>query len=234
MLEEIKFDDGASGGKTDIPVFTRRHALCLATFVGGFILYIYGSSQWRWESIHLAAMMLAMAITCGLIAGFSPNTISKHFINGCKNMVYGAMVVGFATAITIVLEHGKVIHTIIYYLTKPLMSFGTVMAAEGMFYACLIFNFFVPSGSAMAAIVMPLMAPMADIIGFSRQISVLAYQYGDGLSNIIIPTSGVLMSVLGIAGIPFTKWIKWVMPLFIAWVAVGTAAVALAVIIGLQ
>lgn len=101
-----------------------------------------------------------------------------------------------------------------------------------MFLINLVFNFFVPSGSGQAAIVMPLMAPLADIIGISRQISVLAYQWGDGFSNTIIPTSGVLMAVLAVAKVPYEKWLKFMFPLFIWWTVIGTVAISIATVIG--
>jgi uncharacterized ion transporter superfamily protein YfcC len=147
-------------------------------------------------------------------------------------MVYGALVIGFAKAITIVLTQGNIIHTAIHYGTRPLQAVGPTLAAVGMFWANLIFNLFVPSGSGQAMIVMPLMAPMADVAGISRQLAVSAYQYGDGMANIIIPTSGVLMSILSIAKIPYQKWLRWVLPLFLTWVLIGTVSFIVAVAIG--
>ena len=101
-----------------------------------------------------------------------------------------------------------------------------------MFVANLLFNLVVPSGSGQAMIVMPLMAPMADVVNVSRQIAVSAYQYGDGFSNIIIPTSGVLMAVLGVARVPYEKWLKFVMPLFLMWTGIGAVSIIIATIIG--
>ena len=106
------------------------------------------------------------------------------------------------------------------------------LAAVAMFYINLVFNFFVSSASGQAAIVMPIMTPLADVIGVTRQVAVLAYQYGDGLSNTIIPTSGVLMAALGVAGVPFSKWLKFQVPLFLIWTAICTVAIIVAVMIG--
>ena len=117
-------------------------------------------------------------------------------------------------------------------MTQPLVAVGPVLSAVGMFWANLLFNLFVPSGSGQAMIVMPLMAPMADIAGLSRNVAVSAYQYGDGMANIIIPTSGVLMSILSIAKVPYQKWVKWILPLFLTWVVIGTASFVVAVLIG--
>ena len=116
----------------------------------------------------------------------------------------------------------------------PLVLLPKTLAAVFMFLVNLVFNFFVSSASGQAAIVMPLMVPMADILEIPRQVAVLAYQYGDGFSNCIIPTSGVLMAALGVARVPFEKWLKFMMPLFLIWTLVGCFAVATGVLINLQ
>jgi uncharacterized ion transporter superfamily protein YfcC len=161
-----------------------------------------------------------------------PDDMAKSFIAGCKSMVYGALVIGFAKAITIVLTDGQIIHSIIYYMSLPLVKFGSTVSGILMFYINLIFNFFVPSGSGQAMVVMPLFAPMADVVGVTRQIAVSAYQYGDGFSNTIIPTSGVLMAALGVAKIPYEKWLKFMLPLFGLWVLIGTISIVIATAIG--
>ncbi len=213
-------------------VFTLRHGIIFCVLLGGFALYTYGSFHWKWPITYLTAIMLGVALISGFIGGLHPDEMAKSFVNGCKAMVYGALVIGFAKAISIVLTDGRIIHTVIYYLSLPLASVGSTMAAVLMFFINLIFNFFVPSGSGQAMIVMPLLAPMADIVGVSRQIAVSAYLYGDGFSNTIIPTSGVLMGVLGVANIPYGKWLKFMLPLFGLWVLIGTLSLVLASMIG--
>jgi len=180
---------------------------------------------------HLSGVMMVMAILSGLISGSHPDDMSKSFIKGAQSMVYGALIIGFARAITIVLTDGRVIHTIIHYITIPLTYLPSTISAVGMFLANLIFNFVVPSGSGQAMIVMPLMTPMAEVVNVSKQVAVSAYQYGDGFSNIIIPTSGVLMAVLGVAKIPYEKWVKFVAPLFLIWVAIGSVSIVIGVAI---
>jgi uncharacterized ion transporter superfamily protein YfcC len=177
-------------------------------------------------------MMLAVALISGIVTRTHPDEMAKSFIKGAQRMVYGALVIGFAASITILLTQGDVIHSIIYYLTIPLTKVAPVFSALGMFVANLLFNLVVPSGSGQAMIVMPLMAPMADVVNVSRQIAVSAYQYGDGFSNIIIPTSGVLMAVLGVARVPYEKWLKFVMPLFLMWTGIGAVSIIIATIIG--
>jgi len=154
------------------------------------------------------------------------------FIAGCKAMVFGAIIMGFAKAISIVLSDGQIIHSIIYYMSLPLKNLPSTISATLMFWINTVFNFFVPSGSGQAMIVMPLQAPLADVVGVSRQVAVSAYLYGDGLSNTIIPTSGVLMGALGVANIPWQKWLKFHLPLFGMWMIVATIAIIVGVLVG--
>lgn len=225
-------EDSAKAADAISSSFTLKHLLVITTFAVGIILFSYGSQNWKWGMDHMSAILLAVGIIAGILGRMSFDDISRSFILGCKSMVYGALVIGFASAIIIVLTEGKVIHTIIYYMTLPLQQMGSMFSAVIMFWVNLIFNFFVPSGTGQATVVMPLMGPMADILGFSRQVAVAAYQWGDGMSNTIIPTSGVLMACVGVAGIPYSKWFRWMLPLFGIWVGIGTIAIVIAVATG--
>jgi uncharacterized ion transporter superfamily protein YfcC len=230
-LDEIKWAEPSSTAK-ETTDFNMRHLLILLVLVSGFALYTYGSYKLKWSLNYLSAIMLGVALISGLIGKMHPDDMAKSFIAGCKSMVYGALVIGFAKAITIVLTDGQIIHSIIYYMSLPLVKFGSTVSGILMFYINLIFNFFVPSGSGQAMVVMPLFAPMADVVGVTRQIAVSAYQYGDGFSNTIIPTSGVLMAALGVAKIPYEKWLKFMLPLFGLWVLIGTISIVIATAIG--
>lgn len=208
------------------------HVIVLISLFIGFVVYGYGTYKLGWGLNHLSGMMLAVALISGLVVRMHPDEMAKSFIKGAKSMVSGALVIGFASAITIVLTEGKIIHSIIHYLTIPLTKVSSTISANGMFLANIVFNFFVPSGSGQAYVVMPLMAPMADIVGVTRQVAVSAYQYGDGFSNVIMPTSGVLMAVLGVAKIPYEKWIKFIGPIFLIWVTIGIISITVATFIG--
>ncbi|MEI6857804.1 hypothetical protein [Psychrilyobacter sp.] len=211
--------------------FKVKHMIVFIIMTIGFAIYVYGSYEYKWGMSHLSGVMMVMAILSGLVSGSHPDDMSKSFIKGAQSMVYGALIIGFARAITIVLTDGNVIHTIIHYITIPLMYLPSTISAVGMFFANLLFNFIVPSGSGQAMIVMPLMTPMAEVVNVSKQIAVSAYQYGDGFSNIIIPTSGVLMAVLGVAKIPYEKWLKFVTPIFLIWVIIGSISIVVGVAI---
>ena len=127
---------------------------------------------------------------------------------------------------------GNIIHTIIYYASLPLKSMSTYVSAVFIFAFNWVFNFFVPSGSGQAAVVMPILAPLGDVIGLSKQVIVSAYKYGDGITNLIIPTSGTLMGFIGLAKISYDKWLKFIFPLIWIWTGIATAAVLVGVMIG--
>ncbi|SNS71180.1 Uncharacterized membrane protein YfcC, ion transporter superfamily [Anaerovirgula multivorans] len=231
VLDEIEWI-GKSETAADVTDFNFKHAIVLTVLAAGFTIYSYGSFKLGWGTNHLSATMLAVALISGIITRMHPDDMSKSFIAGCKNMVYGALVIGFANSIIIVLTEGKIIHTVIHFMSMPLANVTPMISAVLMFYVNSIFNFFVPSGSGQAMIVMPLLAPMADVVNVSRQVAVSAFLYGDGFSNTIIPTSGVLMGALGVAKIPYEKWLKFMLPLLASWVLIGTIAIIFSVLIG--
>jgi uncharacterized ion transporter superfamily protein YfcC len=144
-------------------------------------------------------------------------------------MIYGGLLIGFASSISVVMTKGNIMHTIIYILAKPLALAGPTISAVGMFVVNAIFSVFVPSGSGQAMIVMPIMAPMADLIGITRQIAVLSYQMGNGLTHIMTPTYGILMGCLGIANVPFEKWLRFIVPLALMLGIAMTLALIIAV-----
>jgi uncharacterized ion transporter superfamily protein YfcC len=230
VLDSFEWDD--DDDKFEGEKFGLKHGLILLTVVIVFTVYAYGALNWAWGNSHMGAMLILAALISAVISRENPDKVANSFILGCKNIVFGTLIIGFASAISIVLTDGKVIHTIIYGMSMPLVNLPAVLSANAMFIVNLIFNFFVSSGSGQAAIVMPLMAPMADIVGVTRQVSVLAYQWGDGFSNTIIPTSGVLMAVLAVAKVPLEKWLKFMVPLFLGWTGIGIVAITIAVMIG--
>ena len=212
--------------------FSKKDVLILVIVFGSLAFYVWGAVTKGWGQEYMAAYMLAASVISGFIAGMSADEISRAFMKGCREMAYGAILIGFASAISVLLTDGNIIHTIIYAASLPLKVLPQALAAVAMFYINLVFNFFVSSASGQAASVMPIMTPLADVIGVTRQVAVLAYQYGDGLANTIIPTSGVLMAALGVAGVPFSKWLKFQVPLFLIWTAICTVAIIVAVMIG--
>jgi uncharacterized ion transporter superfamily protein YfcC len=143
-----------------------------------------------------------------------------------------ALLVGFARAIALILQDGMVLDTIVYGLASPLEKVGPELSSVGMYIIQSLINFFIPSGSGQAYVTMPLMTPIADLSGISRQVAVLAYQFGDGFTNMIVPTNAVLMGILGIGRIPYDRWFRFIFPLILKLWLFGSVALIIAVLIG--
>ena len=174
-----------------------------------------------WYIPEISALFLAMGIFAGIIDRQSADNIAKLFLAGCKDILSAALVVGLASGIIFILKDGHVIDTILYGLTRSLASLGEVASLGAMYVFQTLLNVVMPSGSAKAALTMPIMAQFADLIDVSRQTTVLAFQFGDGFTNMLTPTSGVLIGVLGIARIPYGTWLKWVWKFILALIAIG-------------
>lgn len=208
---EGEFEDDDSG-IDNVDKLTPRHILCLLILAGTFIVFGIGTVKAKWDLPALGTCMMAMAFLCGIAGGLNPNKMASAFVNGAKGMVYSAMMVGFASAINVIMTNANIIHSVIYYLSLPVQHLPHAISAVGMFCVNFIFNFFVPSGSGQCYIVMPLFAPMADLLGLTRQVAVSAFQFGDGLCNAVIPTTSLLVGTLGIAKVPFNKWERFAFP----------------------
>jgi uncharacterized ion transporter superfamily protein YfcC len=215
----------------EIPEFTGKHKAVLAVFVIGLAILAYGVVQLGFYITELSAMFLIIGIASGIVAKMGINEIATEFVNGAKELVYGALVIGLATSIMVVMQEGNIMDTIIYALASAVKGLPPALSAVGMFVVQSFINLIVPSGSGQAAVSMPIMAPMADVVGITRQTSVLAFQFGDGFSNVISPTSGYFMAAIAIGGIKWEKWAKWMLPLFLIWSGIGAALVFISVLI---
>lgn len=216
----------------ELQEFTRRHLMVLAVVVLGFIAMFYGVVVQGWYMTEIAGIFLATGIIAGLVGRLSPNRIAERFVAGAKEMTFGALVVGVATSVLVMLEEGQIIDSIIYYAAMGLQRLPKVLAAVGMFIFQLLLNILIPSGSGQAAATMPIMAPLADVLDITRQTAVTAFHYGDGFTNLTSPTNGTLMASLAVAGISYERWMKWMLPLFWGWVIVGILSVAISAIVG--
>ena len=216
------------------PELTLRRKTVLAAFLAILIGLVVGIALADWYLVELGAMFLALAIAAGLLSGLGADRTAIVFGNGAAELTSTALLIGFARSIALLLEDGVILHTIINALSTPLTYVGAEFAAVGMLFIQSILNFFIPSGSGQAFVTMPLMAPIGDLAGVSRQISVLAFQFGDGLMNMVVPTNPVLMGILGLAGIPYNKWFRFIFPLLIKLMVLCSLALVLAVWIGYQ
>lgn len=193
---------------------------------------IFGIALYGWYVIELGAVFLALAVVAGLSGGLGINKTAKVFTNGAAELTGTALLIGFARTIALLMEDGEILHTVVYALATPLSVAGSELAAVGMLGVQSVLNFFIPSGSGQALVTMPLMAPIGDLVGVSRQVSVLAFQMGDGLMNMIVPTNPVLMGILGLASIPYERWFRFIYPLMIKLLIACAIALATAVWIG--
>ncbi|CAH0146322.1 hypothetical protein SRABI133_00597 [Peribacillus simplex] len=200
---------------------SKRHSAALIILLVNFILLVYGVIKLGWYISEIGGLFLLSGIIMGLIGGLTPSRMANGFISGAGDMVSGALIIGVAQTILVIITSGGLLDTILYYAAGLVEQLPPAINAIGMFIVQLFLNFIVPSGSGQAALTMPIMAPLADLMGVTRQTAVLAFQLGDGISNMIFPTSGVLLAGLAVAGISFTKWVKWVFPYLLIQVAVA-------------
>jgi uncharacterized ion transporter superfamily protein YfcC len=208
--------------------FNKKHiwiALTAAVFFGAIL---YAVQTMGWGLIEMTGGFFAVGLLTILISGMSTDESMKAFVKGLEVMIVPALIVGFARGIQVVMVEGEIIDTILYHTAAFLGNFNQVIAIEGMFVFQSVFNFFIPSASGQALVSMPLMVPLADLLDISRQTAVLAFVFGDGFSNSIIPTSGVLMASIAIAGVPYEKWFKFILPLFLILTLVGGMFLAVA------
>ena len=210
----------------------RRHVLLLVCCVAIFGFMLYAVQELGWWMGEMAGCFLLMGLAAIVICRLPVEEGTRAFVKGMEDMVVAAIVVGFARGIQVVLEDAQVLDTFIYAAAQVLRGLPATLAAEGMLVFQSTLNFFIPSGSGQAAVTMPLMAPLADVLGLTRQTAVFAFTCGDGFSNTIIPTGGVLMAMLSLAGIPYQKWLRFMLPLF--GLLMGLAAIFLAVAVAIQ
>ena len=185
------------------------------------VFLVIGAMGYGWYLSEICALFMAMAVCAGFSAGYSADTIAKEFIAGAKDIFSAALIIGFAAGIIVILKNGQVIDTMLESMASALEGTGRVGALASMYGIQTFINLFIPSASAKAAVTMPIMAPFSDMINVSRQATVLAFQFGDGFTNMITPCSGVLMAVLSVAKIPYEKWVKWAWKFILLLVVVG-------------
>lgn len=211
-----------------IKEFSGTHKLVLLVFGVGMGILIFGVFKFGWYITEIAAIFLAIGIVSGLVSRMSLNDICMHFIAGAKDMTMGALVVGLARGILVVMESGLIIDTIVQGMASAIMMLPKAISAVGMLIVQSCLNLIIPSGSGLAATTMPIMTPLSDVVGITRQTAVLAYQFGDGITNSIIPTSGVLLANLSISKIKYEEWVKFIWPLMLIWTLMAAVFMVIA------
>lgn len=231
IVRQLEIDEEDSNiDLSNIKPMTINHVLVMLTFVIGLGAMIYGIFKLGWYLMEISTIFLMIGIFGGLIGKLDPSEMAKQFVIGAKEIVFGALVVGVARGILIVMQDGMIIDSIVSALGNVILGLPKTVAAVAMMLVQVIINFFIPSGSGQAAATMPIMAPLADFIGLTRQTAVLGYQFGDGFTNSIIPTSAALMGNLSMAKIPYEKWVKYVAPIIGIWLFIGATFMIIATI----
>jgi len=234
------FDDesivhsAANGEATVRTELTRRHLLILSTVAICYMGIIIAVQTMGWGLIEMSAGFLGIAILIIFISGMSGDDSMEAFIKGLESMIVPALIVGVARGVSVVMQEGMIMDTILHHASVMLGEAPKAMAGVGMLIFQSFLNFFIPSASGQALVSMPLMTPLSDLLGITRQTAVLAFILGDGLSNMIIPSSGILMAMVGMSGISFGKWFRFALPLFLILMIFAALFMIAAVSIGYQ
>ena len=205
-----------TGGETH-----KRHTAVLLILLCTVIALIVGATCFDWYMAEISALFLAMGILCGIAGGFGANRIADEFLAGAKDILPAALVVGLASGIIIILQNGNILDPMLGALASGASASSRTGSLSLMYGVQALINLFIPSATAKAAITIPVMAPFSDMIGLSRQSMVMAFQFGDGFTNMITPTSGVLIAALAMAKVPYTKWVKWIWKAVLALMVIG-------------
>jgi uncharacterized ion transporter superfamily protein YfcC len=202
-------------------LFTWRHRLVLLLVLATFVLLIVGVNRFGWYIEEIGALFLAMGVVSGLVGGMGPSQIARTFVDGATSVTNGAMVLGVARAILVVLVQGNILHTIVHGLASAVAGLPASLSVVGMYVVQIVISVIIPSGSAMASVTMPVMGPLATLLGVTQQTAVLIFQFADGFTNVIVPTSGYFLAGLAMANVPYEKFARWYLPLFVILLAEG-------------
>lgn len=207
-----------------------RRDVCVLTVVAGSLMtLVYGSIRYHWDLTEIAALFVAMSVVTGVVGGMGPTRMATSFVKGMTGITGGAMITGFAYAIQYVLQKGSIMDTIIYHLSNLLVGLPASLAAISMFLTNCLSALLITSGSGQAAAVMPIMFPIGDLLGLTRQVTTQAFLFADGFMNGIAPTSGVLMACLAIAKVPFGRWARFYLPILGWWVLIAVVSLVIGV-----
>lgn len=215
----------------DFQKMNKKHVIVLLTILAFFIVLIYGCANYKWGLAKVSVVFMYMSVASGLLYGFGPSRIAKEYIKGMKDMTEPAIIIAMGCATTLILSEGHVLDTVVRSLAQGIGYLPYILRAPGMYILQTVTNFFIVAGNAQAAVAMPIMVPVADMVGVSRQTAVLAFNFGDGLSNYILPHSSALMGFIGMANIPYDRWMRFMLKLFAIWAVVAMIIVAFASVI---
>jgi len=200
----------------------------LALLGAALALVVVGSFRWSWGLLELSGLFLAVAIAAGAVGGLSPERVATSFVDGASGLAGAALVVGLARGVLVILDGARATDAVLHSLAGAVAGLPGWATVFGIYGVQVLLNFFVPSGSGQAALSLPILVPLGDLVGVTRQTSVLAYQFGDGFTNVFTPTQGYFMAGLALLGVPWTRWARFMAPLLAVWLALGLVFLAIA------
>jgi len=224
----------ASVGVARPTPFGARQGIVLAVVLLTFVVFVYGVMVLGWDFDQMSALFFLMGILAGVIGGLRLDGTATAFVEGLGSMAFAGFVIGFARAIYVVLGEGHVIDTIVRGLFTPIAHLPVALSAVGMMAVHMVVHVPVPSVSGQAVLTMPILVPLSDLLGLSRQVTVLAYQYGAGLCELLTPTNGALMAIIAAAGVRYEEWLRFLLPLYAALAGLGVVALGVAIVVGLR
>jgi len=205
-----------------------RHKWIFFAFLINYIVLAYGVIKFQWYISEIASLFIILTIAIGIIGRLSIDEVVKSFTQGSASLISGALIIGVSRAILVVLNQGHIVDPMLHGVTEVIKHIPASLSVIGIYNFQAAIHFILASGSGHAMLTMPIMAPLADLLGITRQTAVLSFSFADGIGNIIFPTAGTLMAGLAIAGIPWTKWARWIFPLVIIQYLIGLIAVVIA------
>lgn len=211
-----------------------RQRSVLALFFLTFAVFVFGVMRLGWGFDEMSGLFFVMGVAAGFVGGLGVEGTAQAYVEGFTAMAYAGLLIGFARAIFVVLDEGGVVDTVIHGLFTPIEHLPIALSALGMMVVHTLIHVPVPSPSGQAVLTMPVLVPVSDLLRLSRQVTVLAYQYGCGLCELLTPTNGALMAVLAAAGVPYERWLRFVAPLYLVLFALGVVAVGVGILAGLQ
>lgn len=215
----------------ETPELTTPRLIAVLIFVAGLVFMIYKALTSSLSIDDICGIFIIIGIAAGVVNGYTPNEMARYFVKGCEKIAFGALVIGFASAISVVMTNGNIIYTIVHAIVSIIGNAPPMISAILMNICNIFVNFLILSGSGQAATVMPIMAPVADLVGLTRQTAILAFNLGDGMTNMILPTSGTLLGGLAFGKIAWSKWAKWVWKFILLETVLGFGFLAVAVLL---
>lgn len=214
LVSDVDVSDLAFDVNTfESQAFTGKHAFIIFSLLAGIVSYVYGAINLGWNFNHLSAVFIIIGIIACILSGFGINGTVDTFIKGAASMTSAAFIMGIAYGISWIFTKASVLDTIVYFLSTPLSGLSPIISIIGILIVIMLINLLIPSGSGKALIVMPIVLPIAQIVGIESQVAILAYQFGDAVTNLCTPLLGVLLLALGFGRVPFSKWERFILPL---------------------